>query len=116
MMSLQSSTHSSQTNTEGPAMSLRTSCWLLPQNEQYSNLPSSVRPRGSSLIGTHLVLHDTLYSMVPTADAKNCVRRNALLFGDFARSITSWPAPGAGRRAFPAHGRSSHSRSRLDHP
>src|SRR5579863_1515470 len=57
MMSLQSSTHSSQTNTDGPAMSLRTSCWLLPQNEQYSNLPSSVRPRGSSVIGTHLVLH-----------------------------------------------------------
>ena len=36
-MSLQSSTHSSQMNTEGPAMSLRTSCWLLPQNEQYSS-------------------------------------------------------------------------------
>src|ERR1039457_1413033 len=57
MMSLHSSTHSSQTNTEGPAMSLRTSCWLLPQKEQYSSLPSSVRPRGSSLIGTHLALH-----------------------------------------------------------
>src|SRR3989338_10966511 len=41
MMSLQRSTHSSQTNTEGPAISLRTSCWLLPQNEQYSNLPLS---------------------------------------------------------------------------
>src|SRR5215472_3228687 len=36
MMSMQSSTHSSQMNTVGPAMSLRTSCWLLPQNEQYS--------------------------------------------------------------------------------
>jgi hypothetical protein len=23
--------------TDGPAMSLRTSCWLLPQNEQYSS-------------------------------------------------------------------------------
>jgi hypothetical protein len=23
-------------NTVGPAMSLRTSCWLLPQNEQYN--------------------------------------------------------------------------------
>ncbi len=34
MMSLQSSTHSSQMNTDGPAISLRTSCWLLPQNEQ----------------------------------------------------------------------------------
>ena len=34
MMSLQSSMHSSQMNTDGPAISLRTSCWLLPQNEQ----------------------------------------------------------------------------------
>ena len=34
MMSMQSSTHSSQMNTVGPAISLRTSCWLLPQNEQ----------------------------------------------------------------------------------
>jgi alkylhydroperoxidase/carboxymuconolactone decarboxylase family protein YurZ len=34
MMSMHSSTHSSQMNTVGPAMSLRTSCWLLPQNEQ----------------------------------------------------------------------------------
>ena len=32
---MQSSTHSSQMNTVGPAMSLRTSCWLLPQKEQY---------------------------------------------------------------------------------
>src|SRR6266478_4807380 len=36
MISMQSSTHSSQMNTVGPAMSLRTSCWLLPQKEQYS--------------------------------------------------------------------------------
>ena len=35
MMSLQSSTHSSQMNTLGPAISLRTSCWLFPQKEQY---------------------------------------------------------------------------------
>src|SRR3569832_196810 len=45
IMSLQSSTHSSHTNTEGPAMSFLTSCWLLPQKEQYSNyLPSSPEP------------------------------------------------------------------------
>src|SRR5580658_3571626 len=35
MMSMQSSTHSSQMNTVGPAISLRTSCCDLPQNEQY---------------------------------------------------------------------------------
>ncbi len=34
MMSLQRSMHSSQMNTDGPAMSFRTSCWLLPQKEQ----------------------------------------------------------------------------------
>ena len=33
---MHSSTHSSQMNTVGPAMSLRTSCWLFPQKEQYS--------------------------------------------------------------------------------
>jgi hypothetical protein len=34
MMSVHSSTHSAQMKTVGPAMSLRTSFWLLPQNEQ----------------------------------------------------------------------------------
>src|ERR1035438_3102689 len=103
MMSLHSSTHSSQTNTEGPAMSLRTSCWLLPQNEQYSSLPSSVRPRGSSLIGQHpqFYLHADLYSMALTVDAKNCVARKALLFRVFERRVTplrvSAPTPGAFR-------------------
>src|SRR5690242_1030695 len=37
MMSLQSSMHSSQMKTDGPAISLRTSCWLFPQKEQYSS-------------------------------------------------------------------------------
>ena len=36
MMSMQSSTHSSQIKTVGPAISFLTSCWLLPQKEQYS--------------------------------------------------------------------------------
>src|SRR6188508_2536082 len=35
MMSMHNSTHSSQMKTVGPAISLRTSCWLLPQKEQY---------------------------------------------------------------------------------
>ena len=34
MMSLQTSTHSSQMKTVGPAISLRTSFWSLLQNEQ----------------------------------------------------------------------------------
>src|SRR5207302_10866797 len=44
MMSMQSSTHSSQMNTVGPAISLRTSCWLLPQNEQYNVFFESPAP------------------------------------------------------------------------
>src|SRR5271169_814262 len=44
MMSMQSSTHSSQMNTVGPAISFRTSCWLLPQNEQYSVFLESLVP------------------------------------------------------------------------
>src|SRR5947209_15738454 len=41
MISMHSSTHSSQMNTVGPAISLRTSCWLLPQKEQYRVLLES---------------------------------------------------------------------------
>src|SRR5690348_15846631 len=44
MMSMHSSTHSSQMKTVGPAMSLRTSCWLLPQNEQYRVFLESLPP------------------------------------------------------------------------
>src|SRR6185436_12980523 len=42
MMSLQTSTHSSQMNTVGPAISLRTSFWSLLQNEQRRISPSPV--------------------------------------------------------------------------
>ena len=35
IISMQSSTHSSQIKTVGPAINFFTSCWLLPQNEQY---------------------------------------------------------------------------------
>src|ERR671911_2815359 len=42
MMSLQTSTHSSQMKTVGPAMSLRTSFWSLLQNEQRRISPSPV--------------------------------------------------------------------------
>src|ERR1700712_346039 len=44
MMSMQSSTHLSQMKTVGPAISLRTSCWLFPQNEQYSVFFESLVP------------------------------------------------------------------------
>src|SRR3546814_735869 len=53
MMSLHRSTHSSQMYTEGPAMSLRTSCSLLPQKEQYRTRPLwavGVLPRVSLVI------------------------------------------------------------------
>src|SRR5690554_6492389 len=43
MMSLHRSMHSSQMNTDGPAISLRTSCWFLPQKEQCKAL-SSLEP------------------------------------------------------------------------
>src|SRR5690554_1528490 len=43
MMSLHRSMHSSQMNTDGPAMSLRTSCWFFPQKEQCRAL-SSLEP------------------------------------------------------------------------
>ena len=42
MMSLQSSMHSSQMNTDGPAISFLTSCWLFPQKEQYKTFSAEV--------------------------------------------------------------------------
>src|SRR5947209_10882918 len=70
MMSMQSSTHSSQMKTVGPAISLRTSCWLLPQNEQYSVfleslvptllIPVSVRRSDRSIARSGTYRHRTL--------------------------------------------------------
>src|SRR5688500_1244925 len=73
MMSLQTSTHSSQMKTVGPAMSLRTSFWSLLQNEHLrtSDSPpfficldcasSLVLPRSiSPLAAADHVVHDTI--------------------------------------------------------
>src|ERR1700736_1534520 len=43
-MSMHSSTHSLQMNTVVPAISLRTSCWLFPQNVQWSVFLESLPP------------------------------------------------------------------------
>src|SRR5437773_11233095 len=66
MISMQSSTHSSQMNTDGPAMSFLTSCWLLPQKEQYRSLSPD------ALSAIHLPLetptrgaHHTLQVLTP---------------------------------------------------
>src|SRR5271165_3867236 len=52
MISMQSSTHSSQMKTVGPAISLRTSCWLLPQKEQYRVLLLSL-PAAFVIVCSH---------------------------------------------------------------
>src|ERR1700680_2237434 len=44
MISMHSSTHSSQMNTVGPAINLRTSCGLLQQTEKYSVFLESLVP------------------------------------------------------------------------
>src|SRR5438477_9351607 len=67
MMSMQSSTHSSQMKTVGPAISLRTSCWLLPQNEQYNVF-------FESLVPTLLILVSVRRS--PSVRAHDCRRPN----------------------------------------
>src|SRR6202000_45981 len=63
MMSMQSSTHSSQMKTVGPAISLRTSCWLLPQNEQYSVFLESLAPT--------LLIHFSVRSSIPKSSGLN---------------------------------------------
>src|SRR5512137_1077447 len=76
MMSLQTSTHSSQMNTVGPAMSLRTSFWSLLQKEQRSTSvspfflamvgpgpaarPPEAPPRASRALADHIV-NDTVF-------------------------------------------------------
>src|SRR5439155_7296631 len=52
MMSLQTSTHSSQMKTVGPAISLRTSFWSLLQNEQRK---TSVSPAFFTMLISHAV-------------------------------------------------------------
>src|SRR3546814_10224746 len=85
MMSLHSSTHSSQMNTLGPAISLRTSCWLFPQNEQYRILllsperpcRSSVMPFGrSSRIAVRSEEHTSeLQSLMRISYAVFCLKK-----------------------------------------
>src|SRR5688572_33125819 len=59
MMSLQTSTHSSQMKTVGPAISFRTSFWSLLQNEQRRTSASPDFFNLSLSPGDHLV-HDTI--------------------------------------------------------
>src|ERR1700730_5214238 len=59
MMSMQSSTHSSQMKTVGPAINFRTSCWLLPQKEQYSVFLESLVPT--------LLIHLSVRRSIPYA-------------------------------------------------
>src|SRR5512144_3102786 len=62
MMSLQTSTHSSQMKTVGPAMSLRTSFWSLLQNEQRRTSPSAPVFLVDTLLlpATDHVVHDAV--------------------------------------------------------
>src|SRR5687768_13600597 len=87
MMSMQSSTHSSQMNTVGPAISLRTSCWLLPQKEQYRVffespplLPLTLLISLSFQHAGHLLKGETDYS-TRSAILSALTRENAALSG-----------------------------------
>src|SRR5436190_12871006 len=99
MMSMQSSTHSSQMNTVGPAISLRTSCWLFPQNEQYSVfleslvptllIPISVRRSISSARSPHfgtcyaeLKIEQNLYQKRPYAPDTARIAANFIIIAE----------------------------------
>src|ERR1700687_207235 len=82
MMSMHSSTHSSQMNTVGPAISLRTSCWLLPQNEQYrvfleSLPPTLLIPFSVTLVRTDVVGDVFGYPPIRNERCKQVSRRNS---------------------------------------
>src|SRR3978361_724195 len=76
MMSMHSSTHSSQMNTVGPAISLRTSCWLLPQNEQYSVFLESLVPTLLILISARRSISAARSSHSGTHRHRNVDRAN----------------------------------------
>src|ERR1044071_2470075 len=63
MMSLQTSTHSSQMKTVGPAISFRTSFWSLLQNEQRrtSDSPFFFKAAALSLSARDYLVHDTIF-------------------------------------------------------
>src|SRR5258708_17553909 len=61
MMSLQTSTHSSQMKTVGPAISLRTWCWSVLQNEQRRTSDSPFFFKASSLSARDSLIHDTIF-------------------------------------------------------
>src|SRR5688572_28409285 len=70
MMSLQTSTHSSQMNTVGPAMSLRTSFWSLLQNEQRRISPSPAFITMDTLgpFSNYVVNHSVCLALIGTHD------------------------------------------------
>src|SRR5262249_54254006 len=72
MMSMQSSTHSSRMKTVVPAISLRTSCWVLPQNEQYKVFLESPGPTFLILFSVRRLLG---------LDAILCAQTNPLKIG-----------------------------------
>src|SRR5258706_12205086 len=82
IMSLQTSTHSSQMKTVGPAISLRTSFWSLLQNEQRSVSPSPVFFIGLKLAPADHLINDTIllrlggiHDEVPVAVAHDLLDR-----------------------------------------
>src|ERR1700754_2030755 len=110
MMSMQSSTHSSQMNTVGPAISLRTSCWLLPQNEQYSVFLESLVPTLLILVSVRR----------PISFVHSCTHQYGVL--DRANSVPKKPLRCTSRtnhgqlESFGDHSRSptaNHGRTRL---
>ncbi|SPA24451.1 hypothetical protein CBM2637_A130050 [Cupriavidus taiwanensis] len=70
MISLHRSMHSSQMNTDGPAISFLTSCWLLPQKEQYRSF-SLDEPFLSAIGISHFCSAHTAGRQAPRRYASN---------------------------------------------
>jgi hypothetical protein len=72
-------------NTDGPAINFLTSCWLLPQNEQYSSLLSpsplclSLITFASALPEPHTQSHDILAQIYYNYTTSLQQRQNGLL-------------------------------------
>src|SRR5690606_7496140 len=100
MMSLQRSMHSSQMNTDGPAISLRTSCWFLPQKEQCKVL-SSLEPFLSGIEISDQSGRRQSCAAKMAADLHIADRpfvRNACLLGEFREDLRRSALFGAGHQ------------------
>src|SRR5262245_43125352 len=95
---LQNATHSLQIKTLGPAMSVRTFCWLLPQNEQYiSGSGMAVLPKNLVVLGCDNSSYVRFGSLADTTASNLDVH----CYPESGRQPAALPCPLSAKAEFP---------------